>query len=121
MECHEVMSTPYCDDGTMPADWAFKEWTNALDDASMRSERPLRIANKLKRWFIEVGYVDVCEKVFKLPVNTWPKDPQMKTIGMWWQHNILWGLQGFSLAYFTRFLGWTKDEIEVCDVFLQSS
>jgi metalloendopeptidase OMA1, mitochondrial len=118
MEGQEVMSTPYCDDGTMPPDWSFKEWTNSLDDASMKLERPLRIANKLKRWFVEAGYVDVHEKVFKLPVNTWPRDPEFKTLGAWWQHNLLLGLQGFSLAYFTRVLGWTKDEIEVCNIFL---
>jgi metalloendopeptidase OMA1, mitochondrial len=117
MECQEVMSTPYCDDGTMPADWPFKEWTASLDESSMKLERPLRIANKLKRWFAQAGYVDVHEKIFKLPVNTWPKDPEMKTLGMWWQQNLLLGLQGFSLAYFSRMLGWSKDEIEVCHVF----
>lgn len=117
MECQEVMSTPFCDDGTMPADWSFKEWSASLDDLSMKLERPLRIANKLKGWFAEAGYVDVHEKIFKLPVNTWPRDPEMKSLGMWWQQNLLLGLQGFSLAYFSRILGWTKEEIEVGQVF----
>lgn len=117
MECQELMAAPYCDDGTMPADWPVKEWSDTLHDASMRAERPLRIANKLKGWFAEAGYVDVHERIFKLPVNTWPRDPKMKNVGMLWQQNILVGLQGFSLAYFSRMLGWTKDEIEVCDKF----
>jgi ubiquinone/menaquinone biosynthesis C-methylase UbiE len=113
MESQEIMSNPQCDDGTMPDDWPFKEWTKYLDDAAMAVGRPLRIANKLKRWYAEVGFVDIQEKVIKIPVNTWPRDPDLKPLGKWWQQNILLGLQGFSLAHFTRVLGWSKDEIEV--------
>lgn len=49
MESQEGFTTPFCDDGTMPADWAFLEWTKYIDDAAMMADRPLRIANKLKR------------------------------------------------------------------------
>jgi trans-aconitate methyltransferase len=117
MECQDLMFLPYCDDGTMPDDWAFKLWAEELNDAAMSADRPLRIANKLKRWFAEEGFVDVQEKGYKLPLNGWPRDPEMKTLGMWWQQNLLLGLQAFSLAHFHRVLGWSKDEIEVCKVF----
>jgi hypothetical protein len=116
MESQEVMSMPSCDDGTMPDDWPVLDWHRCMDDAAMSPEtnRPLRIANRLKKWYIEAGFVDVQEKVFKMPINTWPRDREMKTLGKWWGENILLGLQGFSLAYFSRVLGWSKDEIEVC-------
>ncbi len=94
-------------------DWIFLEWMGHLDDAAMTLGRPLRIANKLKRWFEEAGFVDVEERVFKQPMNPWPEDQRQKEIGRWSETNWLDGLQGFSLAWFSRVLGWSKDEIEV--------
>jgi hypothetical protein len=77
----EIMSSVYCDDSTMTPDWAFAEWTRVGDEAAMRAEKPMRIANKLKRWYHEAGFVDVHEEVFKIPMNSWPKDPHYKHIG----------------------------------------
>lgn len=114
MESQEIMSTPYCDDGTMPADWPFVEWSKQLDDAVMAADRPLRIANKLKRWYTQAGFVDVQEKIFKLPLNPWPRDPHLKYIGKMNQDNLLAALGALSMAPFSRMLSWTQEEIEVC-------
>lgn len=35
MESHDVMHPPFCDDGSMPDDWPFKEWSQYIEDASM--------------------------------------------------------------------------------------
>jgi len=113
MESQEYMPTVYCDDGTMSQDYAFAEWTQTQDRAAMTLARPLRIANKLKRWYEQAGFVDVHEEVFKLPINSWPKDPQFKMLGRFNETNLLDGLQAFSLQMFQKGLGWTKDEIEV--------
>jgi hypothetical protein len=121
MESQEIMTTPYCDDGTMPDDWPFKEWMKLVDDAAMQADRPLRIASRLKRWYEEAGFVDVQEKVFKMPINPWPRDAHLKTLGSMSEDNWLSGLQGFSLAPFSRYLNWTKDEIEVILIYLSLS
>ena len=55
MESQDLYFPPLCDDNTMPNDWAFKQWTTYMDDASTDADRPLRMANKLKRWFTEAG------------------------------------------------------------------
>jgi hypothetical protein len=114
MESQELMSIPYCDDGTMPADWPFLDWSKLLDDAAMQAERPLRIATRLKRWYEDAGFVDVQEKVYKIPIGPWPRDLHLKKLGTMWEDNCLAGLQGFSLAPFSRSLNWNKNEIEVC-------
>ena len=111
MESQEIMSTPYCDDGTMPPDWDFLEWTKFGDDASMKAGRPLRIAHKLKTWYERAGFVDVQEKVFKLPMNPWPKDKHLKALGAMSEENLLAGLSGFSMAHFSRVLHWSKEEV----------
>jgi len=113
MESQEPYPTPYCDDGTMRPDSQLLEWTRQLDDAAMTSARPIRIANKLKRWYEEAGFVDVQERLYKLPLNPWPEDKRMKEIGRWSEVNMLDGVQGFSLAWFSRVLGWSMAEIEV--------
>jgi metalloendopeptidase OMA1, mitochondrial len=113
MECQEVYTKLYCDDNTLTPDNKFGEWTGLQDEAAMMMVRPLRIANKLKKWYEDIGFVDVHEEVFKLPINSWPRDPQFKLIGKFWESSLADGLQGFSLAYFHRAFGWTKDEIEV--------
>ncbi|KAK7529926.1 S-adenosyl-L-methionine-dependent methyltransferase [Phyllosticta citribraziliensis] len=113
MESQEVYPTLYCDDGTMSDDFPFMEWTRTQDSAAMNIGRPLRIANKLKRWYEQQGFVDIHEEVFKLPINPWPKDPQLKMLGRFNENGLLEGLQAFTLAWFHRGLGWTKEEIEV--------
>ncbi|KAI9832860.1 MAG: hypothetical protein M1826_001027 [Phylliscum demangeonii] len=113
MESQEFMTTPYCDDGTMHHDWPYAEWARTIEEAAMVAGRPLRIANKLKRWYKEAGFVDVHEEVFKVPVNPWPKDPHAKDLGKICEMDALDGIQGFSLAVLHRGMGWTKNEIEV--------
>jgi SAM-dependent methyltransferase len=113
MECQEIMPAPHCDDGTMPPDWPFLEWVKYSDEAAMESDKPLRIGNKLKRWYEANGFVDVHEKIFKLPMNPWPKDKHLKTLGSMSEENWLSGLQGFTMAPFSRILNWNKTEIEV--------
>lgn len=36
-----------------------------------------------------------------------------KAIGMWTLENFTSGLSAFSMAFFTRVLGWSKEEVEV--------
>jgi hypothetical protein len=112
-ESQEIMSTPCCDDGTMPEDWPFLEWTRYSDDAAVAADQPLRIADKIKRWYQEAGFVDVEEKVFKLPMNSWPRDKHLKALGRMSEDNWLAGIAGFSIAPFSRILSWSKAEIEV--------
>lgn len=121
MESQDLMPTVYCDDGTMGPNYTYAEWVQTQDKAAMNIGQPLRIANKLKRWYEQAGFVDVHEEVFKLPINSWPKDPQFKMLGRFNETNYLDGVQAWSLQLFTRGLNWTKDEIEVYLVHVRKS
>jgi hypothetical protein len=114
MESQELWPRLQCDDGTLDkATNMFDEWTGRQDEAAMRLQRPLRIANKLKRWYERNGFVDVREEVSKIPINGWAKDPRLKMLGKWWGRSLLDGLQGFSMALFTRVFAWSSLEVEV--------
>jgi len=57
------------------------------------------------------GFEDVVEMQYKWPQNRWPKDPKYKELGLWTLANVDEGLEGLSLALFTRGLGWSKEEV----------
>jgi hypothetical protein len=40
-------------------------------------------AAKYKAWLEEAGFVDVQEMHFAWPINTWPKNPHLKRLGIW--------------------------------------
>jgi hypothetical protein len=59
----------------------------------------------------DAGFVDVVEEHFKWPTNAWPEDEHLKELGMWQVNNQRAGMEGASLAIFTRWLGWSVGEL----------
>ncbi|RYN70093.1 hypothetical protein AA0118_g46 [Alternaria tenuissima] len=112
MESQEWFSKLQCADD-MPEDYPLKEWSELADKAAHKLGRPLRIADKLKRWYKEAGFVDVHEGVFAIPANQWPKSDREKMLGKYCSWNLMLGLQGWSLEYFVTGLGLTPAEVEV--------
>ncbi|KXX74698.1 Trans-aconitate 2-methyltransferase [Madurella mycetomatis] len=111
------MQEPECDIDSdhceIPADNAFRQWFADICRASQLAQRPVHVVPDLKRMFIEAGFVDVHEKVYKIPINGWPKGRRLKHIGQMWHHCLRDGLPGFTYALFNRWLGYTMEEIEV--------
>lgn len=56
-----------------------------------------------------------------MPINSWPRRRYLKILGKAWAENLLAGLQGFTLALFSRIFGWNKTEIEVYLVKIRKS
>lgn len=115
-EAQEVFALPQCDDGTMPADSCFLRWILDMNRASEAADRRFLFGDQLESWLREVGFVDVQEAVFKIPINGWPKERALKYIGMMWQRNLLSGLSGFSLGLLHRVLGRSVEEVEVSGI-----
>jgi hypothetical protein len=67
---------------------------------------------KYKAWFEEAGFVDVVEKVFAWPFNTWPKGRKNKLMGRFMLRNSLEGLNSISMAILTRGENIEKEEVE---------
>ncbi|KAH7378742.1 S-adenosyl-L-methionine-dependent methyltransferase [Pyrenochaeta sp. MPI-SDFR-AT-0127] len=121
MESQELYSKVYCDDGTMPADFELLEWTKTQDMAAMRLGMPLRIANKMKTWYEQAGFVDVHEEVFAIPINSWPRDARYKLLGKFFHWNMCQGVHAWTVEYFVKALGWTETEVEVYLAHLRNS
>lgn len=122
IEWHEIDPRPQCDDGTMPppnldggfSEYALHDWVEMTVKAAEEVEpfREVLVAHKLADEMREEGYVEVDERVTKVPLNPWPKDRRLKTLGAWEEENMMGALSAFTYKPFLA-LGWTKPEIEV--------
>jgi hypothetical protein len=101
------------DDGTLPKDSAFQKWMDELNDAAVKFGREMRTAAKLKGWIEGAGFEDVNEEVNKVPVGTWPKDPKLKEVGGFAGALLEESLEPYSLALYTRVLGWSNEQLQV--------
>lgn len=95
-------------------------WFQEMRDACDKLDRPATLGASLKEIFERVGFVDVEQLVFRLPLNAWPRDERLKDLGWMWGQNFSQGLNGFSTLLMNRAYGRTQDEIEVCRLGIPS-
>jgi hypothetical protein len=112
-ESQELDASVTSDDGTLIESSPLTKWCRNLTAASEACHRPLGFLHRLKAIYEEVGFVDVQQRVFKVPTNGWPLDERLKELGKMWERNLSQGLSGFSFGLFNRVYGWTPEQIEV--------
>ncbi|KAH6894151.1 S-adenosyl-L-methionine-dependent methyltransferase [Thelonectria olida] len=61
----------------------------------------------------EAGFVNVTERVFHVPLGTWPKNKVLKTVGLYWRTILMDGMQAIALGPLTRGLGWNREQVEM--------
>ncbi|KAH8750854.1 S-adenosyl-L-methionine-dependent methyltransferase [Hyaloscypha sp. PMI_1271] len=113
LEIVDIVFPIECDDGTLSKDSALMKWSNFMAEAADKLGRKVDSAKRYREQLEEAGFTDVVETRYKWPQNRWPKDQAYKELGMWTVENLTTGLQGLSLALFTRGLGWSAEELEV--------
>jgi SAM-dependent methyltransferase len=117
LELHEIHPTPLSDDSTMPATWKFLEWEELIHQTARKKLNPpksTRVAEHLKPWMEESGFIDVDQFIYKIPLGPWARDKKLKKIGADMCSNWASGLQGFSYKILgDEGLGWSRDEIEL--------
>ncbi|KAK3062945.1 hypothetical protein LTS18_003057, partial [Coniosporium uncinatum] len=89
------------------------KWDQFMLQASKIGQRPMDEALNYRKYLENAGFVDIVERMFIWPTNTWPREPHLKRLGQWNEHNITSGMHGFTMAPFTRVLGWSEAEVEV--------
>lgn len=112
-ESHEYDADFSCDDGTLNPHGAMMIWSQNMISAGEAVGRPMCFGKELKRIYQEVGFVDVTERVFKIPTNPWAKDEKLKELGRLWEWNYARGVSAFSYGLFNRAFQMTREQIEV--------
>jgi hypothetical protein len=71
-----------------------------------RAYHPLAYKTNARAELVSCGFVDVQEQIIRIPLNPWPKDPEEKNIGRWFNVAFGYGLEAMSLAPLTRMYNW---------------
>ncbi|KAI9879150.1 MAG: hypothetical protein M1830_009409 [Pleopsidium flavum] len=103
----------YSRDGSMKSDSSIAKWINLLLETSRKAGRDPCPGASLEGWVRDAGFTEIHHEKMQVPIGLWPKDKRLKTIGAFNLTQILEGLEAFSLALFTRVLGWSVDEVQV--------
>lgn len=112
LESQELCPVPHCDDGTLKPNSALGLWFRDFLNAAAQARRPLTEASQLRSIYERVGFVDVHERVYKIPLNGWARDAKLKEVGNMMEQNMQMGLSAFSLGLFNRIYGLTPEQIE---------
>ncbi|KAI8282192.1 Secondary metabolism regulator LAE1 [Colletotrichum sp. SAR11_240] len=113
LELDEFDIFPDCDDDTFTGDLAISKALGLLAEAMAKIGRAFQSVPELRQMMVDIGFEDVHFKQYKWPINTWPKDPKYKELGMWENENLNMGFEGFLMGPLTRILDWSPAEVQV--------
>ncbi|KAK1448410.1 hypothetical protein CCUS01_11630 [Colletotrichum cuscutae] len=112
-ELQEGHVRPLSDDGTLTREHSLSRWADYIEEACNSMGRPFVNVLSLMEVMREIGYVNVTYSTFKWPLNTWPKDEHYQTLGHFNHENYMEGIEGFTLAPFTRALKWSREAVDM--------
>ncbi|EGU87371.1 hypothetical protein FOXB_02130 [Fusarium oxysporum f. sp. conglutinans Fo5176] len=113
LELQDMSLPARSDDRTLHPESYLSKWCRSCFEAGQNLGRPVFPTTEYKNYLAAAGFVDIVEVQQKWPTNPWPRDRKFKDLGAWACANIAGGLDGLSLAYFTRGLGWSTEETRV--------
>jgi hypothetical protein len=108
LELQDMALPARSDDGTLAPNSYLSQWCDYCLEAGEKLGRPVFPVEQYKAYLAEAGFEDIVEVQKKWPTNTWPRDRNFKDLGAWAYANIAGGLEGLSLAHFTRGLSWSS-------------
>ncbi|KAF5020568.1 hypothetical protein F66182_7400 [Fusarium sp. NRRL 66182] len=88
-------------------------WMKTIVEGASKFGKPLDIAPILNKEMEEAGFVHVEQKILKVPIGSWPKDPKLKEIGKFQSVQEAQVVTSYTPGIFSRVLGWSDDEIQV--------
>lgn len=109
LELQDMALPAQSDDKTLHPDSYLAEWCRLCFEAGLNLKRPIFPVTEYKNYLAAAGFEDIVEVQRKWPTNNWPRDREFKELGILAYANIAGGLEGLSLAHFTRGLQWTPD------------
>lgn len=69
------------DDDSLQPNSALHWWSTYTIEGTEKTGRMITAASKYKQQLVAAGFINIVEKRFKWPTNTWPKDPVKKKLG----------------------------------------
>ncbi|KAG0645880.1 putative methyltransferase tdiE [Hyphodiscus hymeniophilus] len=98
--------------GEIPVSSFLYRWNCHVVESSTMAQRPWTNVKHYPEYFIAAGFEEIRAKKFFWPSNTWPKGEYLKHLSVYFQKDLMDGLEGLSMKLFTNFLGWTKEQVQ---------
>jgi len=83
------------------------------NEASTKFGKSISSAPEQKQYMIDAGFYNVSDKIYKVPIGTWPVEPKLKEIGMYQREVALLSVESFTPGFLSRVNGWSNDECQV--------
>lgn len=114
MELQEINHFPISSNDSMTQNHPAAQFWNLINEALTSDGVDFKAASngRLVSVMKEAGFVNVTEKVFHVPIGTWPKNKVLKQVGVFWRTILLNGLQAIAMRPLTK-LGWSPTQVEI--------
>src|SRR6478735_10685126 len=90
-----------CDDGTLRPDFTPPQMVANIRAALAKSGIEMHAAEKNPDRLHDAGFVNIRHEINKVPVGPWPKDSNLKMIGLYNRSVIYDGLYAITIGPFT--------------------
>ncbi|KAH8168858.1 methyltransferase domain-containing protein [Sarocladium implicatum] len=111
----EGSPTVRCDDGSVPEDSVWSEWSVLFNTAGDKTGVPFELLSN-DIWIKnmeEAGFTNIVKQPVKLPIGGWPADSKMKEIGNFNFMMLDTSLEGLGLHVLTNVMGWEYAQTQV--------
>lgn len=99
------------EDGALPEDSYVLKWSKLWQSGMRVAGRELPVKEHAAE-LTKIGFERAKYDTVKIAVGTWPADKAEKELGHHMREHCLEGVEGVSLALFTRILGWSKADVD---------
>lgn len=112
IELQDLSVPPRCDDGSAPSDSAMLEISSLFARAAGMVGLDMQAPSKFPQMLRDIGFEDIHTRRYKWPIGPWAKGSKEKLLGRWALQDCFDGMQGGTMAFFTRVLKMKPEEVE---------
>ena len=94
IEQYEVDPPFYCDDGTIASDSPLASWGSYFIEAGKKSGKGLDTAVTMRNKIEAAGFINVSEKMRKVPCGSWARNELLRDIGKVQAESLKVGCEG---------------------------
>lgn len=87
-----------CDDGSCPADAKVLNTPKVVGVAAEASGNPTNVYETMRERIEKAGFINIEEKVLKMPIGDWPRHPVYKDVGKCMKEHFLTGMEGWAMV-----------------------
>jgi len=99
----------------MPESSKLNEWWEHVGKGLAAFGRDLKAVLRMEHQLRDSGFINVEEKVIKVPIGPWAKNRKLKTAGLYCRATFEDGLEGLSLGPMSRGMSlWIQYDLQMC-------